>query len=374
MSNSNRNFGLDLIRALAICLVVFSHATYLVFPNAENLFVTGARTLGAVGVDIFFVLSGFLIGGILLKQIDQDQTRFKDLFTFWKRRWYRTLPNYFLILLINLILLITLGKVVPQSWYLYLPFLQNFYQPHPDFFTEAWSLSIEEYAYLFLPFILFSGFYFTKEKSSQKKWFIGASILAILFGLILKSIYVQDVDVLNYKYWSSTYRKVVVYRMDSIYVGFVLIYFVNEYSNFVTKFKKPMFVIGTFLFFWMHAFVFKWEILPETNTAFYVFVYLQSVSLSIALVFPLIINLPKPTAFLEKTIYFLSTRSYSIYLINYSIVLLNIEEIVKRYHASHFGKAIAVSSFLILTLLLSNTLYSYYEKPILVFRDKRLKM
>ncbi|MDP3311908.1 acyltransferase [Lutibacter sp.] len=82
----NRIFGLDLIRAVAILLVVMSHATLLLFPYSEHAIVILIKILGVIGVDLFFVLSGFLIGGILLKQIDQNKTRLSDLFRFWKRR------------------------------------------------------------------------------------------------------------------------------------------------------------------------------------------------------------------------------------------------------------------------------------------------
>lgn len=66
----NRIFGLDLIRSVAILLVVMSHATLLLFPYSKHSIIVLVKILGAVGVDLFFVLSGFLIGGIRLKQID----------------------------------------------------------------------------------------------------------------------------------------------------------------------------------------------------------------------------------------------------------------------------------------------------------------
>ncbi len=64
-NHPNRNFGLDAIRALAIILVVLSHCTYIL-PEFNLQLTNGIRLFGATGVDIFFVLSGFLIGGILL--------------------------------------------------------------------------------------------------------------------------------------------------------------------------------------------------------------------------------------------------------------------------------------------------------------------
>ena len=91
----NRVFGLDFLRAIAISLVLISHISLLLFPTSDNFFLKIIRIFGAVGVDLFFVLSGFLIGGILLKHIDLNKTNFKDLLIFWKWRWFRTVvsPN-----------------------------------------------------------------------------------------------------------------------------------------------------------------------------------------------------------------------------------------------------------------------------------------
>ena len=56
------------------------------------------------GVELFFVLSGFLIGGILIKTFQKDNSfGIKTISNFWIRRWFRTLPNYDLILILNII-------------------------------------------------------------------------------------------------------------------------------------------------------------------------------------------------------------------------------------------------------------------------------
>ncbi|MFD0989494.1 acyltransferase family protein [Mariniflexile jejuense] len=91
----HRIFGLDVIRAVAILLVIFSHSTILLFPDKETTLLVIIRFFGTIGVDLFFVLSGFLIGGNILKQLAQEKTALKDFVYFWIRRWFRTLPNYF---------------------------------------------------------------------------------------------------------------------------------------------------------------------------------------------------------------------------------------------------------------------------------------
>ena len=97
---------LDGLRGIAILLVVSVH--YFYDPDARMPlglhFVQNFFALGWTGVDLFFVLSGFLIGGILLKSLcDGRLNTMGDVFVFWKRRWFRTLPNYYLFLFLALI-------------------------------------------------------------------------------------------------------------------------------------------------------------------------------------------------------------------------------------------------------------------------------
>ncbi|MBT8377560.1 MAG: acyltransferase family protein, partial [Bacteroidia bacterium] len=102
-SQSQRIFGLDVVRAIAILLVLISHSTILIFPESNSNAVFAIQFFGTIGVDIFFVLSGYLIGRILLKQLQTQDFSFKNVLYFWIRRWFRTLPNYYLILIVNII-------------------------------------------------------------------------------------------------------------------------------------------------------------------------------------------------------------------------------------------------------------------------------
>jgi peptidoglycan/LPS O-acetylase OafA/YrhL len=89
MNINKRVFGLDLLRAAAILFVVIDHGN-LLLPDLPrkiaDLFVFD-------GVAIFFVLSGYLIGGILLDKLESGFNQ-HSLLDFWIRRWFRTLPNY----------------------------------------------------------------------------------------------------------------------------------------------------------------------------------------------------------------------------------------------------------------------------------------
>ncbi|MEY8870204.1 acyltransferase family protein [Meridianimaribacter flavus] len=366
---SKRIYGLDVIRSIAISLVVISHCTFLFYTETNNPIILFTRTLGAVGVDLFFVLSGYLIGGLLLKNIESGKTSFSDLITFWKRRWLRTLPNYFLVLVLNVVLLLILGDVLPKTLWLYIPFLQNFINPHPNFFTEAWSLSIEEYAYLLLPFLLYLSFFMLQKQ--HKKLFLRVTLIMIVALFAFKISYYFNTNVTSYKDWSSGFRKVVLYRMDAIYFGFLLVYIMNTYATFFKQNRKICIGIACAVFGGTHLLIYHYSLLPQTHLGFYVFFYLPLVLLSCALLFPYCIQLKENKIF-GKIFYFLSTRSYAIYLVNYSLILLSIQRNFKIEQLVFFEKGLLLLLFLVLTLSMSQMIYAFFERPILFYRDKHV--
>ena len=370
MKKSKRIFGLDVLRAIAITLVVVSHTTYLLFSETEHVLITLIRAMGAVGVDLFFVLSGFLIGGILLKKTQNNTTNFSDLILFFKRRWLRTLPNYFVVLLLNIIVFLIVRGSLPESIASYFVFLQNFTTPHPNFFTEAWSLSIEEYAYVLLPILLyvFLALFPKKEKS---KLFLYTTVATILGLLLLKINYYLNTGVVDYKQWSATFRKVVIYRLDSIYMGFLVVYFYRKHIYFWSKNRNKFAILGMLFFIGLHLFIQQTKATPQTHLSFYVFVYLQGVVVSLACLFPYAIAL-KSNAQIKQIIEYISTRSYAIYLINYSIVLLTVAHFFKD-SVTPLQKLTSVLVYLVVAILLTEILYRFIEQPILRYRDKKQK-
>ena len=354
-----RNFGLDGIRALAITLVVVSHCTFLL-PEFNITFTSTIRLLGATGVDIFFVLSGYLIGGLILKNLEQNKTKAKDLVRFWNRRWLRTLPNYFTVFLLNIVLIKALNDDLIIGLWRYIPFLQNFSSTHPDFFTEAWSLSIEEYAYIVLPLILYMALWIFKPKAPKPLFFY---VTLCLIGLLylLKIHFYLKADITSYEVWSGSFRKVVIYRLDAIYMGFVLVYAMKRFYVF-NKRRLLCLGIGILLFLGIHLVIVLGNLQPETHLFFYSCIYLIVISLSIACTFPYIITLRRKKM-IASFIYYISVRSYAIYLVNYSIVLLTI----KRFLNPSFT---AVCLYLILTIVIAELLYKAVEQPFLKYRDK----
>jgi peptidoglycan/LPS O-acetylase OafA/YrhL len=146
-TDRKRQPGLDLLRALAILVVTIYHAGIMGFPLPGR-----AHRFGWIGVDLFFVLSGYLIGGQLLAPIARDRPI--ELGRFFARRALRILPAYFVILAIYVFL--PSWREYPEMFPLwkFLVSVQNIGLRGGTAFSHAWSLAVEDQFYLLLPLIL----------------------------------------------------------------------------------------------------------------------------------------------------------------------------------------------------------------------------
>ena len=146
--NRERQPGLDLLRALAIVVVVVYHAALFGFklPGRVDRF-------GWIGVDLFFVLSGYLIGGQLLAPLARNQPI--KLGRFFTRRALRILPAYFVVLAVYFLLpLWREYSEMSQPLWKFLLSVQNIALHGGTAFSHAWSLAVEDQFYLALPFLL----------------------------------------------------------------------------------------------------------------------------------------------------------------------------------------------------------------------------
>jgi peptidoglycan/LPS O-acetylase OafA/YrhL len=138
LKSEQRLKGLDTLRAAAILGVLVTH-----YPKIPGQVLSRALNLGWVGVDLFFVLSGFLIGGQILKE--SAAARDISLKSFYVRRLLRTLPAYYVVLAIYFFL-------SPAPGWRDLLFAQNFDVIRA--FTPSWSLCVEEQFYLAFPIVI----------------------------------------------------------------------------------------------------------------------------------------------------------------------------------------------------------------------------
>ncbi len=363
-----RIFGLDVMRAAAILFVVFSHALWI-FPEAKGSFVDLLRLMGVLGVEIFFVLSGFLIGRILFRIFTKDEFVTKDLNYFLIRRWFRTLPNYYLVLLINIAIAAYFGREYPETLWKYFFFLQNAVEGMDLFFTESWSLPIEEFAYIICPFLFYLAMIF-KWKVSKEKVFLIITFLIIGFFTGTKLVYNQLTPLSDMTYWNINLKAVVLFRIDAIYYGVLAAYISLMKPKTWKSNKGLLLLIGFFAFILFHYIIGYKNLIIQDYPFLWNVVYLPFCSLCIACSLPFLSQWKSAPKLFLKPITVISLISYSMYLLHYSIILQLMRYFRPIESLNTDEKLVFVLVYLLLTIFLSLILYRIYEKPMMDLRDR----
>jgi len=229
---------LDSLRAIAVLAVLYSHF----FEQRIGPFFSGERVLGvgAYGVDLFYVLSGFLITGILLNSKEEIDQGLKTVSfcakTFFIRRILRIFPIYYLALLIAFILAVHQAR---ESIWWHIFYLSNVYIAQQGRWVDAighlWSLSVEEQFYLIWPWIIF----FTPRKR----------LLTVLIALIAIAPLYRFACLMNHAPYIVS-RVITLGCMDFFGIGALLAYLkkYNYTSYTANNFAKHGLLIGGVLF------------------------------------------------------------------------------------------------------------------------------
>jgi len=361
--DEKRIYGLDILRALAILFVVIGHGGAHLSPKMRIIsdFITFD------GVSIFFVLSGFLIGGILIKILDNNKPTLKSLFNFWIRRWFRTLPNYYLILFLLLMFLPFIfygGMSNPFRNIKYLLFMQNLNEPHPVLFGEAWSLCVEEWFYLIVPLFIF--FLIGIIRLSVKNAVLFTAIGLILFSMIFRYIKYTSLPINTIGDWDINIRKQVFTRLDSNMFGMVGAFISYYYSESWKRYKLPFFIIGLVLLLVQRYVSFG----DEFGIYMCVFSF-TLVSIGVLLLLPFLSEYKRGQGFLYKFFTFISIISYSMYLLNLSLFNEYGQKLIEQFNLTGyyliFVKYIWYWFFVIIGSFL---LYKLFEKPMMEQREK----
>jgi peptidoglycan/LPS O-acetylase OafA/YrhL len=136
-----RNLGLDLLRLLAVLLVIGRH---IAVPEGSNEFLIRWVRGGWIGVDLFFVLSGFLISSLLFREYSRKGTL--DIKRFLIRRGFKIYPAFFLFLIATVIIKYSIGEGLGRAQILAeVLFIQSYFVGVWD---HTWSLAVEEHFYL----------------------------------------------------------------------------------------------------------------------------------------------------------------------------------------------------------------------------------
>ncbi|MBV8325125.1 acyltransferase [Chryseobacterium sp.] len=226
--HSERFYGLDHLRALAIVLVIMYH--YRAFKHPVWIETVGK--FGWTGVDLFFVLSGFLISGPLLKEIENKGSM--DPKIFYIKRFFRIIPSYTFTLVVYFTLpFFREREALPPLWKL-ITFTQNFGLDviNRGTFSHAWSLCIEEQFYLFLPLLLL-GITRLKKLKYLPYLLISVVIFSMILRLVMWNKLVVTADNNPTDFWREWYMNIyypTYTRLDGLGIG-VLIGYLMQYSS-----------------------------------------------------------------------------------------------------------------------------------------------
>ena len=326
MNDSKRIYSLDLLRGIAGYGVAICH--FFAFSRDIKIF----EYYSFIFVEFFFVLSGFVLSQQLLKVVDNS----RNIKTFYLRRWYRTLPLYFIALLFFTVLssnynfdffkyLLLVQKIIPD-------FISN------DYFMVSWSLAVEEFFYFLFPLYLI---FFSKR----------SLVLSVVLFIVIFSLF----KILFIDYFTSSFiRTGTLLRLDAIALGFLLSLFINKISK--NKIFIAVFIaIGCLLIFHFD------NILTSNNNAYVLsFVFLSEIfSLILVLLF-YNYNFLLKNELLIKFSKHVGNQTYAVYL--FHLVFLYILESIEISLVNNFFV------YLLLIVIFSSLVYKFFEKPILKLR------
>lgn len=352
-----RNFGLDLLRFIAISTVLISHSI-TVLPEKFSM----VHHIIFDGVLVFFVLSGFLIGRILIKDFE-NRINFSGILVFWKRRWLRTIPAYFFTVFLICLLSLCLGKGLSIIQIIKnLLFIQNLTYHSGSFFTESWSLSIEEWFYLSLPLLLL--LLYLVFKINFRLNLIIIALVIILASLLIRYLVSANTIIDGIVEWDKRLRSTVITRLDSLMIGVVGAWFYQYKKVKFFKYKKGLFALGLFIFL-INKILISFQVI--TFNSFYLNVlYFTVVPFSILFMLPYVYCLkPSRSKFVNNVIVKGSLISYSLYLLNLTIISsMFLSNLQINYWYKFF-------LFWFLSIVLATIMYKYIEIPFMKLRDKK---
>ncbi|WP_405059368.1 acyltransferase [Kribbella sp. NBC_01505] len=339
--------ALDGLRAIAALMVV-------VFHNQGPDWVQGW-----IGVQIFFVISGYLITTLMLREEDRSgRISFKK---FYARRIFRILPVYFVLLGVTLVLQLfhsNLTKSPPGSELpLYLTFFNEF--GHGGSYGQSWSLGIEQKFYLFWPLLAFSAIIVQRKAKFGSRVGLSLVLMAIMVVMVPLSMGGDP------RGWTAHYFSILVGCLVAI-----LMHNPRTYKLFQPLTRPWVACTAAAAFVAIHGSVHLWGAFIEKhhlagNVPGFIAVPPPYVLLVGFLLLPALLANAFPQRLLSmRPFVFLGERSYSIYLVQ----LIAHEAVAGIYllFGASLGKTpvpfVAVS---LMSILMAHLCFLWVEKPMI---------
>lgn len=358
--------AVDGLRGIAILLVLWYHAPFLFRDLPEfatnhspwmALGFAGPMSLGGwIGVDLFFVVSGFLITTILLRLRDWGGSSW----VFWGRRGLRILPLAMLYLLI-LLVITWLGdplNILPhfEGWWWYAFYLGNFhialYGWQPLAVMILWSLAIEEQFYLLWPLVI--------RVCSRHRvlWWCGG---LMVMAPVIRAVTLSAAD------YPATYVFTLC-RLDSLAAGAVVaVIFGNhmwqaEAARLCKRFAPYALVVMLMTFLIPFS-----PSLPETRPWFFSVFGYSWLAVSFAILLGASLNTDGIVGTLLKSpvLTFLGKRCYGLYLWHVLIASL----VIAGLQPFQLGFRVHMLLWLVALLIVAMGSWLFFEEPILRFKQ-----
>ncbi len=351
----HRNSGLDLARFAAVSLVLVTHCSVMFLSLAGRQPPIVVLMSAFFGVELFFVLSGFLIGRLLFQVAETDPTA-RGWLIFMVRRWLRTLPLYFLCLAV-VPLVLPAPPGLAEHLLRYVTMTQNLAWPMPadHWFNESWSLAVEEWFYLLFGAALIGAV--AVARGTRAIWpVIGAFLIVpAVFRFIVPA---------QGGFEEHIYH-VALLRLDAIAYGVALARLHQQRSRLFT-YPVLAFVAGSVLVgtVWLKDAYGGWmPISWDTFRQLQLFI----VSIGLCLMLIGMVRLRPLTGALGWVVTTGARMSYGIYLMHLTIIA----KIAWMAAQLGLGLGVIVPVSAALIVLLPYLSYRFFETPILSLRPRQ---
>jgi len=367
----NRSLGLDCLRSLSIVIVLCNHGLIGFFIGQGILPFQGwlARfsASAVLSIEWLFLLSGYLIGAMMIRSFESGRAWTACARDFWLRRWFRTLPNYYLFLILNLVL-VDWGWMDGVFDWKFLVFSQNlaWTETTPHFFGESWSLALDEWFYFVMPWLL-GAVALLGVKSNQQRFML-VSLILILGPTLLRAVHAPSVEFFG---WDADIRRVTIYHLDATGWG-VLAAVMNKWykpwwrSHEVVKAMVGVGLMGVGLYGVCDLLQpvtplmgRVWNVAAIACMASGTFLAMPWLTRSFS---------AKPT--LASFTGRLSMYAYSIYLSHFPMMFVFLHCLKAQTQVNAGALAAAVLGWLLSVLLISALVYHLFEGPVADLRER----
>jgi len=337
-------------------LVMIGHVLGYVYSGTNSFFYSFFS--GFFGVELFFVLSGVLIGKLLINVFNSDNIQ-KELKNFLIRRWLRTLPLYFVMLVVYAVGNYFLDPVKNGDFSLwkYVFFIQNFFQYQPTFFGISWSLSVEEWFYILFPAVLFMIKKLNPEMSSKRLFGTGIFVF-ISYFLLMRFLAFPEYDFTFYE----GIRKIAFFRLDSIAYGILAAYGFEYFKDEISSKKYVLLLTGFIILSFNQYMVFKSQFI---DIQYFNTIYFSVLGIGIAMLFPFLQGYVSDHPLIIKSVTFISRISYSLYLTHWLVY-----RILEISYFNFIPGSLKFIIFFILSFITAAISYQLIEKPLLNYRSR----